>query len=154
MSRYANVRNRKPRSRKLVFEALASSHRLYLETGGKEIDRAIESTQATHDLALERAQRYIPREDGRGRDPISEATKAARELRMLLQEREKKLAKCRADLDEMIEHDVEKQAAAEEGASPTEDVPVPEYFPEMKDEPYPEPIADETPETCHDQNSS
>ena len=113
----------------------------------QDIDFAIEAARQAYEIALHRAKRYIPPENGRRRDPLSEVNKAVRELRMLIQQREKKLAQCRRDIDETgeadgQEHTEEKaeQMQPDDGSPVLSDVPV-----ESTDEP--------TPEQQHDQAS-
>ena len=147
MSRHANVRKLKPRCKAVMFETISSTQRVYQETGGADIDFAIEAARQAYEIALHRAKRYIPPENGRGRDPLSEVNKAVRELRMLIQQREKKLAQCRRDIDETGEaeeqqHADEKteQVQADDGSPVSSAAPV-----ESTDEP--------TPEQQHDQAS-
>ncbi|MCA8915321.1 MAG: hypothetical protein KDB90_07905 [Planctomycetes bacterium] len=147
MSRRTNVRKLKPRNKAIMLETISSTQRIYQETGGADIDFAIEAARQAYEIALHRAKRYIPPENGRRRDPLSEVNKAVRELRMLIQQREKKLAQCRRDIDETgeadgQEHTEEKaeQMQPDDGSPVLSDVPV-----ESTDEP--------TPEQQHDQAS-
>lgn len=133
MSRYANVRGREdrnPRGKDRMWDEIAMAWRLYHETGGNDIDFGIQSAREM--LEDYRAQRQGAHTHGQPVITTAEANRARAQLMNLTRQREQKLAKCRADIDEML--DTDAKAKAEQPA-----VDSPEPQPAADAEPKPAP---------------
>lgn len=128
MSRYVNVRGRegrKPRGKDRMWDEIAMAWRLYHETGGNDIDFGIQSAREM--LEEYRAQRQGGPTHGQKAITSAEANRARAQLTNLTRQREQKLAKCRADIDEMLETD--GKANPEPDADQTEPKPAAEAEP-------------------------
>ena len=140
MSRYPNVRGRegrKPRGKDRMWDEIAMAWRLYHETGGNDIDFGIQSAREM--LEEYRAQRQGGPTHGEKAITTAEANRARAQLANLTRQREQKLAKCRADIDEMLDTD----AKAKE-----ETKPEPSAKPESRNTEAPEPLKPVAPHTA------
>lgn len=139
MARYPNVRGRKdhrPRGQDRMWDEIAIAQRLYLETGGEDIDFGIRSARnmlETYDRQQESGAA------GQGLITHAEANRARAQLANLTRQREQKLARCRADIDEMLDTD----AKAKE-----ETKPEPSTKPESRNTEAPEPLKPVAPRTA------
>ena len=121
MSRFQKVRgyDRNPRSRESVISSICSAQRIYLETGGEDIDFGIRSARATLKMYHEQCEgRPHP-----GVEPIThaQADRARAQLANFTRQRERKLEQIHAMVEEMYAH--ADQFGAEEGAELNADVP-------------------------------
>ena len=89
---------RRPRTRNQIFDVITVAQRLYLETGGNDIDFNIEAARRQ----VARCERYAehPPEGQHGR-ALGLLNTAIRELRTAEQMREKKLAACTRMIEEL-----------------------------------------------------
>ncbi|MCG3184222.1 MAG: hypothetical protein ICCCNLDF_02335 [Planctomycetes bacterium] len=114
MSRFQKVRGfeRNPRSRESVISSICSAQRIYLETGGEDIDFGIRSARATLKMYHEQCEgRPHP-----GVEPIThaQADRARAQLASFTRQRERKLEHIHAMVEEMYAH--ADQFSPEEGA--------------------------------------
>ena len=144
---------RKPRSRKQVIDILCTAQRLYLESGGADIDFSIEA--AKRQVArCERNAGHPP--EGKSQSALSLVNTAMRHLTKLQEMRERKLRDCQATIAETSE--AEENEPATEEAAPTEPAPEqPQPESHLRAVPPAENTDDAditTPEDQHDQTGS
>ncbi|MCZ7607549.1 MAG: hypothetical protein M5U25_16075 [Planctomycetota bacterium] len=101
MSRFQKVRgyDRNPRSRDSVISSICSAQRIYLETGGEDIDFGIRSARATLKMYHEQCEG----QPHPGVEPIThaQADRARAQLTSLTRQRERKLEQIHAMVEEM-----------------------------------------------------
>ena len=141
MSRFQKVRgyDRNPRSRESVISSICSAQRIYLETGGEDIDFGIRSARATLKMYHEQCEG----QPHPGVEPIThaQADRARAQLANFTRQRERKLEQIHAMVEEMYAHTdqfgAEQEQNAERNAERNADVPSAIT-----------PVTDENKETC------
>jgi hypothetical protein len=127
MSRFQKVRGyeRNPRSRSSVISSICSAQRIYLETGGEDIDFGIRSARAMLKVYHEQCEGQAPA----GVEPVThdQANRARAQLASLTRQRERKLEQIHAMVEEMYAHadqfGAEQEQSADVSPEPVEDVP-------------------------------
>ncbi|MCB9894944.1 MAG: hypothetical protein H6839_10885 [Planctomycetes bacterium] len=135
-------RGRKPRNRNQIFELITLAQRIYLETGGADIDHQIKAAKRQ----LERCEHYANHPPlGEQAKALSLVNAALRELRTAEQMREKKLAECTKLVEEAQQSEIDAQDQASPKPTPAPDTPPPKPD---------QPAATASPEDRHDQSDS
>ncbi|MCB9933333.1 MAG: hypothetical protein H6841_07925 [Planctomycetes bacterium] len=128
MSRHRPVGNRgreqrKARSSSKLLEGLAIVQRLYLETGGDDIDFGIRSAKLMLQIYQEECEGN-PRE---GMEPVThdQANRARQQLASFTRQRERKLAELKKLVDEGDQEEADRSADAERNADvPSAETPL------------------------------
>ncbi|MCB9934935.1 MAG: hypothetical protein H6840_04500 [Planctomycetes bacterium] len=124
MSRHRPVGNRgreqrKARSSSKLLEGLAIVQRLYLETGGDDIDFGIRSAKLMLQIYQEECEGN-PRE---GMEPVThdQANRARQQLASFTRQRERKLAELQKLVEEGQQEEAERDADVPSAETPAED---------------------------------
>ena len=146
MSRkFSRRKETKPRSQQVINEIECSAHRIYLETGGEDIDFLVDAAKVTVEIARKRCA-ADQNEDGQ--DPLKLVLSAIRELRLAEAMREKKLKLCHELVAEGKQAELEA-AEIEVAAGAPQKHPQPPPSPQPPLEP-----AIESPESRSDQTGT
>jgi hypothetical protein len=127
MSRFEKVGNRgreqrKARSSGQIVEGIAIAQRMYLETGGEDIDFGIRSAR----LMLQLYQEQLESGPRPGVEPISHqlAVRTRQQLASLMRLRERKLADLQQRVDESQQAEADRADAERDADVPSAETPV------------------------------